>query len=184
MTSHALPHSYEPVIGAIRERWRLRGILNSVPAADAEVRAFEARYGVVLPADLRFYFTTVNGTASGRYGMDDPNDLMAFWHLDQVETFAAVGEGGGPQPGRSAGTYALADYSIWVYGIGIQLSADPRAPTPLVADFMRSASPLGSPKYVADLGRPFVHVAGSFTEFADAYLRDALTWEMDGRPAD
>ncbi len=66
-----------------------------------------------MPDDLRWYFLTVNGTKSGAYGMDDP-DLMAFCHIDEVETFARVGEGGDRLPRSAATTFAIADHSIWV----------------------------------------------------------------------
>ena len=121
------------VIEALRERWRTQGILNERRATEEELTAFEARYNVVLPPDLRCYFATVNGTASGQYGMDD-QDLLGFWHLDQVHPFAEESILLAIRDPRARHTFAFADYSIWCFGFGIQLSGDPTAATPVVAD--------------------------------------------------
>ena len=143
-------------LATLRERWIAEGIACDRPATDADVAAFEARYGVVLPSDIRAYFTTVNGTAIGAYGMEDEY-LLGFWHLDEVRSFAEVFAGGSvrtPSPEEER-TFVIADHSIWVYGFGIQLSADPEAPTPIVAD----------------VASPYHRVAESFAEFLAAYLR-------------
>jgi hypothetical protein len=142
-------------LATLRERWIARDIAYDRPAADTDVAAFETRYGVVLPADLRAYFTTVNGSTIGAYGMQDEH-MLGFWHLDEVRTFAELEAEFGPTTPEAERTFVIADHSIWVYGFGIQLSADPAAPTPVVVD----------------IGTPYHVVAGSFTEFLDAYLRD------------
>jgi hypothetical protein len=90
----------------------------------------------------------------GAYGMQDEH-LLGFWHLDEVRSFAELNEKYGPTTPEDALTFVIADYSIWGYGFGIQLSADPAAPTPIVVD----------------IGSPYHRVAGSFTEFLDPYLR-------------
>jgi hypothetical protein len=108
----------------------------------------------VLPPDLRRYFATVNGTAMGQYGMDDP-DLLGFWHLDQVHTFAEENTASSDQDSGARHTFAFADYSIWCFGFGIRLSSDRTAATPIVCDV---SSP---PQKVAD----------SFAEFISRYLQ-------------
>jgi hypothetical protein len=143
----------ESVIDALRERWRAQGILNEHHATEAELVAFEARYNVVLPADLRHYFATVNGTALGQYGMDD-SDLLGFWHLDQVHTFAEERMTSGDQDAGARHTFAFADHSIWCFGFGIQLSSNRIAATPIVCD----------------VGVPLQKVAESFAEFISRYL--------------
>lgn len=123
----------------------------------------DRRYGVVLPPALRAYFATVNGTATGAYGMED-DDLLGFWHLDQLRTFAEE-EVHGTDADRS---FILADHSIWVYAFAIQLSADATAATPIVVD----------------LGRPLHRVAGSFAEFVERYLAgDPATLYPDPPPS-
>lgn len=142
-------------LARLRERWTAREIAHDRPATEAQVATFEARYGVVLPADIRAYFTTLNGTKEGAYGMQDEH-LLGFWHLHEVRSFAELEAEYGPTTAEAERTFVIADHSIWVYGFGIQLSPGPAAPTPVVVD-------IGSPYHV---------VAGSFTEFLDAYLRD------------
>jgi hypothetical protein len=143
----------DSVIEALRERWRAQGILNEHHATEEDLVAFEARHNVVLPLDLRRYFATVNGTALGQYGMDDP-DLLGFWHLDQVRTFAEERTGSGDQDASAQSTFAFADHSIWVFGFGIQLSSDRTAATPIVCD----------------VSIPMQKVADSFAEFISRYL--------------
>lgn len=135
---------------ALRERWRQRGILHEPGASEAECAAFEQHYGVTLPPDLRAYFTTLNGTVSGAYGMDD-DDLLGFWHLDEVRTLSEQGVESGPEAARS---FVIADHSIWVHAFAVQLTPIPGAPTPVVAD----------------IGQPLTRVAESFTEFVEEYL--------------
>lgn len=145
---------FEAVIDAVRERWTQAGVLAESVADAAQLATFEQRYGVVLPPALRYYFTTVNGTAIGACGMEDGDNLMGFWHLDQVHTFAEE-DATGTHPDAGT-TFVFADHSIWVFAFGIQLSADPNALAPIVTDCA-----------------PAFHVvAASFTEFLEAYLRD------------
>ena len=142
------------VIEALRERWRAEGILNVRGATEGELAAFETRYDIVLPPDLRQYFATVNGTVTGQYGIDD-QDLLGFWHLDQVHTFAEESGALGDHDVEARRTFALADHSIWCFAFGIQLSNDRTAATPIVCDVSTSLQ----------------KVAGSFTEFISRYLR-------------
>jgi hypothetical protein len=142
------------LLASLRQRWSAQGIAHDQPATEADVLAFEERYGVVLPPDLRAYFTTLNGTAVGANGMQDEH-LLGFWHLDEVRTFAELARGA-DSPGEALHTFAIADHSIWVYGFGIQLCANPATATPVVAD----------------IAMPYRTVARSFTDFLAAYLRD------------
>jgi hypothetical protein len=93
----------------------------------------------------------VNGTPLGAYNMED-KDLLSFWHLDQVRTFAEEDVLGDPEAAHS---YVFADYSMWGYAFAVRLSKDPAAPAPVVVD-------IGSPHHV---------VAGSIAEFLERYLR-------------
>ena len=144
----------DQLLAAVRDRWAARGILNDSPASNSDIAAFEQRYGVVLPVDLRTYFTKLNGTAIGASGMEDEN-LLGFWHLDQVRTFAEELSPNADKIPEAGGVFVIADHSIWVYAFGIKLSADPGAPTPIVVD----------------LGKPYHQVAPSFSAFLEGYLR-------------
>jgi hypothetical protein len=147
--------SAHTIILALRDYWSEQGILNERCATDGEIAAFEARYNVILPYDLRMYFRLVNGTTQGRLGLED-EDLIGFWHLDQVRTFAEEDAGGGAKNPETLNTFAFADQSIWCYGFGIQLSVDPTVPAPVVSDGATDG---------------IFRVASSFTEFIEGYLQ-------------
>ena len=68
---------HDDLLQRLRDRWTGLGIANPTLPTEADVAAFEARYGVRLPALLRSYFLTVNGTALGRLESEDP-DLVSF----------------------------------------------------------------------------------------------------------
>ncbi len=147
--------TYVGALERLRAKWATNGILSAAVASQAEIAAFEKKYSVVLPPDVRTYFATINGTAIGSLGMDD-EDLMGFWHLDQVRTFAEEGIDDDPDVAR---TFVFADHSIWIYGFGIRLSSDPSAPTPVVVT----------------IGSPHICVASSFEEFIERYVRGDQT---------
>ncbi len=130
--------------------WSESGIRNERGATAEEFAAFEQRYRVALPADLRAYFRWVNGTAGGSLGMDD-DDLFGWWHLDQVRTFAEEKVKAGPDPRQC---YVFADYSIWGYAFAVHL-----------------AQPDSSP-VVVSYGDRHRYVAASFHEFIEHYLSD------------
>ena len=141
---------YPHLFDRLRREWAESGILAPEVATATEIAAFERRYGVTLPEDLRTYFALVNGTEIGYLGMDD-EDLIGFWHLDQVKTFAED-EIEGPD---ASSTFIFADHSIHVITYGVRLSADPTEPTPVVL--------VGGSKPVV--------VSQSIAEFFERYLR-------------
>jgi hypothetical protein len=143
------------VIRALFEKWQVAGILAPQPASIDDVRRFEREYGVVLPNDVRDYFTSINGTKRGWNGQDDEHAL-GFWHLHQVRTFAEEGISDDPDV---VSTFVFAEYAFRFAVYGVRLSADPAAPTAVVARF-----PYGR-----------FEVAATFSEFLLRYLLDDLS---------
>ena len=141
---------YRRAFERLRAKWADSGILAPAVADNSLIAEFEQRYRVVLPDDLRTYFTTVNGTIERRLGMDDA-DLIGFWHLDQVRTFAEEELADIPD---ASSIFAFADQSIQVYTYGVRLSDGAAAPTPVVAT----------------VGSSHVVVSPSFVEFIERYL--------------
>ena len=141
---------YRPTFERLRAKWQDRGILAPTVADDTQIAEFERRYRVVLPEDVRTYFATVNGTVEGRLSMDD-DDLIGFWHLDQVRTFA---EEQIADVADASSIFAFADQSICVYTYGVRLCDDAAAPTPVLAS----------------VGSSHVVVSQSFVEFIERYL--------------
>jgi len=135
---------------ALRDCWKQLGILNSKGASDDEIAHFEARYRVTLPPGVREYFSVLNGTEAGQFGMED-EDLISFWHLDQVRTLAE--ECPGDETVHADQLFVFADWSIWASAWAVRLSADPAAPTPVIIAY-----------------EPGQQVAASFEEFLLHYV--------------
>jgi hypothetical protein len=120
-----------PVIEALYGRWEAAGILARHPASADDIARFERENGVVLPAAMRAYFTTINGTSQGEVGQDDEYSV-GFWHLDQVRTFAGTHIRFHEAADR---TFAFADCFTRMTAYGVRLSSDAAATTPIVARF-------------------------------------------------
>ena len=91
----------------VRRAWAAAGIAEREGVTDADIRAFENRYGVRLPNDLAQYFKTVDGMNDGEYD-DHP---IHFWPLSKVRPVTAELSGADPVP--YAGLFVFADYSLW-----------------------------------------------------------------------
>src|SRR5689334_1384706 len=74
---------------ALRTYWSERGLTPAPGVSAEDLAAFEARYGLRLPPEVRLYFTTVNGVLGGRDGAWD-SDLIAFWPLADVQPLSVL----------------------------------------------------------------------------------------------
>ena len=115
-----------PSIANVGIIWERREIRNQTGAAEADIVAFEAKYGVKLPPIVRRYFSELNGTKVGELGMDDEY-LIGFWHLEHVRPmkeecpeFVTTEE---------PNLFIFADYSIWAHGYAIRLASAEDAET-------------------------------------------------------
>lgn len=115
------------------------------PATLDEIRSVEGRLGIVVPDDLRAFYSSVGGA-------DEPTPLdngwMTFWPLERWEN--GVGEAK-----NGLGLTLIADYGIESWCYGAQMSA--RAETPI---------------FIVDGIRPARLVAASFPAFVAAALGD------------
>ncbi|HEX8212117.1 MAG TPA: SMI1/KNR4 family protein [Longimicrobium sp.] len=134
------------------ERWEEQEIRSAGGAGEDEVRGFEKRHGVRLPAGLRHYFRYVGGIAVDGDSPALDQDLIRFWPLDEVSTLAQAWV---PAPGAER-WFVIGDYAMWTWAYVVRLSADAEEAAPVAVSF-------GS----AEL-RP---IAGSFEEFVELYLR-------------
>ena len=109
-----------PSVGqSLKRHWSSHKVEINAGISEAKVKAFEEKYGVILPDDVRDYFRCVNGMAPDE--VDD--DMMRFWMLEEIEPL--------PQgaPEYSDGTYVqspetlflFADYSLWAHAYAIRL---------------------------------------------------------------
>ena len=155
------------LLAALDAHWCAQGIAPAPGASSEAVRAFEARCGVRLPADVRAYFEAFNGTG------DDVLDreFVAFWSLDRVRTVAEELGHQEPVPPPADAFYCFADYSVWCNAYAVRLSADGGAATEVVAVYS---------------GVDLIPVAPSFADFLRGYLgpNPAVVlhprWEKDG----
>jgi hypothetical protein len=136
-------------ISRLKEHWAHLELAHAPGATNAEITAFEQRYGVRLSEDLRGYFRELNGLDIGHEGAMDL-DLISFWRLDQVEQ----------GKGENSDIFYFADWSIDACYYGIQLSPHFNSTTPVFLD-------CGGFDKRSDL----VKVASSFAEFVEGYLR-------------
>lgn len=133
--------------------WREHGVDIRPGVAPAEIQAFEERFGVVLPADLRRYFLFVDGMNDG-----DWDDLMnRFWPLAELKPVSEELEDVNPDRWAYPGCFAFADHCIWCFGWAVRLDNCPRE--------------VSGPIYlVTGSDPPGTEIARSFSEFMEMYL--------------
>ena len=137
----------------LAEYWRDIG-LNVPPGVDATaIRAFESKYRVTLPADLRGYFSTVNGS-----GEDMDEDLYRFWSLAELKPVHEELED--HHPGRYAypDCFVFADHCIWCWGYAVRITEDKEASGPVFR--------------VTGWDAQGEQMATSFVAFMESYLSD------------
>ena len=131
----------------VRTRWAAHAVHTAPPATEAELVAFETRYGVRLPSDLRSYFAELGGMDPRAVPAYDRQGF-AIWPLTEV------------RPAESGSRmFVFADYLNWSWAYAIELDVTADRPHPIAL--------LGA-------ARPQQPVADSFTAFVDLYLSDAL----------
>lgn len=146
----------------IRRRWQALGIPVRAGLSPEALGAFERRYGVRLPEDVRRFYRCMDGM---EYGSTD-EALYCFWPLAEVGTvpeklagFRGIPDYGGIEDTlpEAESCFVFADHSIWVHVYAIRLSADPSAPAPVI--------------WIAD-GQTWAPLAPSFGEFLERYAAD------------
>ena len=120
----------EKMVGtSLKNHWLSQGVGVNPGVPKEELTAFESKYQVSLPADLRDYFLTVNGMAEGV--TDDA--LIRFWSLHEVKPIPEEA------PDYSDPSYIeepeslflFADYCIWSHAYAIRLSSS-KSPNPVI----------------------------------------------------
>jgi hypothetical protein len=134
----------------LKAHWISSGAKVGSPARPEAIEAFEARYEVQLPDDLREYFLVVNGLEE-----DEWDDQMTEWY--PLEKWRRLTETGWSLKGFQdpASYFFFADYSLDALGYVIRLSANRSDPNLIMR--------LGG---VPDL------IAESFSQLIEAYLVD------------
>ena len=135
----------------VKTHWLGQGIKLRRSATESETAAFESKYDVCLPEDMREFFKVVNGF-DNRNGEEVDNDMITFFSLEEIKPLNASDWG---IPARTESYFVLADWSISAHVYAIRLSKDCAAPGVVVVVY-----------------DALVKVADSFTEFMRAYLED------------
>ena len=115
----------------IVQYWRRSGITIRPGVSMAEVEAFQAKYGVAVPADVLAYLLTVDGNSDG----ETDDELIRFWPFGEiVPVHKELDEQAGaiyPDHFAYPDCFVFADYLIesWLYVV--KLTADPEQPAPV-----------------------------------------------------
>jgi hypothetical protein len=135
----------------LRKFWLRQGIKLNIGATE-ELGAFEVKYHVRLPLDLRAYFAAVNGFDGSEAWMAD-NNVITFLQLDEVKP---LGEYWSPELADANSYFVFADYSLGAHVYAIRLAKD---------------SGTGNAVVVLYDSNP-IKVANSFSEFVEGYLEN------------
>jgi len=133
--------------------WVSLGYIVKPGASEETLEAFEWKYRVQLPADMREYFALYGGF-EGRGNWDDK--FVTFWPIEIVERLSDMdGEFALPRDlGPSNSFFVFGDYLIQSHFYAIRLTMDPSASCPVITHEGRYT------------------FGNSFSVFVDTYLQD------------
>ena len=134
---------------SLKQFWLRQNIKLRRGASETELREFEQKYSILLPDDLKDYFSMVDGFDD--WGCDE--NVITFLPLAEVlpssKTWAL-------EVPDADSYFAFADYSIKCH---------------LYMICLRNDLSLGNPVFIAYDRNP-EQIAGSFSEFVQGYLAD------------
>ena len=141
------------MIGAkLKNHWVSRGVEVNPGVSAEELEAFESKYQVVLPADLRDYFLTVDGMVEGV--MDQ--GCFNFWSLKAVKPIPEDSPNYSDRYIKDARSFfVFADFLIWSHAYAVRLSS---------TDAPNTIFMIG--------GETPIRMFDSFSEFVSVYLSD------------
>jgi len=146
------------VFHRLATHWNLEVVTPDAQATGDAIAAFENRFALTLPPDVRAFYERFNGL------LDMDGDLNRFWPIAELDTVPAIVEPYSgipdysgivkrlPDPDRY---FAFADHSIWVCVYAMHLSDHPDSDTTIV--------------WIAD-GNTFDILADTFAGFWELYL--------------
>jgi hypothetical protein len=137
----------------LKRYWLRHGIKLNRGASEDGLAAFEAKYHVRLPKDMREYFAAVNGFDGSEHWMTDGN-VITFLALNEMKSLS---ESWSPKIADAASYFVFADYSLSAHVYAIRLSNDSKDDNSVV---------------VAYDEENIVKVASSFSDFVQGYLED------------
>jgi hypothetical protein len=144
------------IFGRLLDRWKSQGLSPRPPCTFEEVRAFEQRERVVLPADLRAYWFSVDGMPD-KMGQSQDSEGFSFWPLSRVIRADRELQRKSSQttpPVDCSDYYVFADYLDWSWAYAVKLRSTEAGKVIIVGAQTVSL------------------VAGSFSDFIEVYLAD------------
>jgi len=144
----------EPVRRLV-ELWRNAEVAIRPGVSPSAIQAFEKRYGVRLPNDLRDYFLTVDGMDAEL----DPG-FNRFWPLEMVKPASEELADVNPDRWSYPNCYVIVDHLIWSFGWAIKL--DGTADSGQVVQVTGGTTSKGI-------------IASSFTAFLEMYLENQFS---------
>ncbi len=113
----------------VHDVWRRSKIAIRPGVSSMDIAAFEAKYGIVMPTDVRDYFCAADGT-----GDDMDECLYRFWPLEEVQPVHDVLVSDRFEYSDRYSypdCFAFGDHCIncWVYAL--RLTGDPMQPAPV-----------------------------------------------------
>lgn len=131
--------------GRVRARWAAHAVRTVRPSTELELSAFESRYDVKLPSDLRAYFSELGGMDPRAVPAYD-QEGFALWPITEVHRAES-----------HPTLFVIADYLNWSWAYATELGRTSNRLNPIVMLGGTTPQP----------------VAASFTEFIDLYLSDS-----------
>jgi hypothetical protein len=123
------PMATDSLWNRVHDVWRRSKIVIRRGASQDDIAAFEAKYGVVLPPDVRAYFIAADGT-----GDDMDEGLYRFWPLAEVQPVhdVLVSERFTYSDRFSySDCFAFADHCINCWEYAVRLTKDAKQPAPV-----------------------------------------------------
>ena len=108
---------------SLRRHWLSHHIEINAGVSEAELEAFEEKFGVILPTDFREYFRCVNGMPTDV--VDD--GMIRFWMIEEIKplTQGAPAYSASSYVENSQSLFLFADYSMWAHAYAIRLASIP-----------------------------------------------------------
>jgi hypothetical protein len=147
----------------IKNRWQSAGLAVRAGASGEAIEAFERRHGVRLPADMRDFYSLMDGI---EYGCTDET-LICFWPLAEVNAVEAklFGQRGIPDYSRLLHSFpsrdnffVFADYLVWSHMYAVAIADDSEVAGPVIW-----------------LDGNWAWIADSFSEFMQRYSENATS---------
>jgi hypothetical protein len=143
------PAAISDLVKPIRERWIAAGATPRGGASAEDLKRFETKYGVALPADFETFYRGVDGMPPNE--IDD--EWIRWWPIAEVQP--VVDEAGLTSIDRVAYAhhFIFADWSLWACAYAVDLFAGATHGTVVIASWERPT-----------------RLCATFGEFLDLYV--------------